>query len=688
MTAELLDWASSWEPPALVVQPPSFREALSTDVLDLVDNYGIEDDSFAPPLALRRRSTAAPLPLEGILKLQREETAVAAPSSSGQYSSSGQHTPNTNNSNHNNNNNNTAVRFMSPPPETSPTAVTSLFDGPAPSSSSSCFLNHAATTAHHYTNNNIRLLSQQGTSPARADDLSSQSQSITAPSSPSVNTTFRSQSFVNLTRKASEVVLSQLSRSSSLSSSSMKTRALAAAAAAVVRHIVEVGACGDPQCLMFYDPDVFTNPLSLPSRLRIASFRKHTGGSSTAASSHVAGSPQAAAPAATAAVLGHANGFGAFVAEETHPSDERLSQPQFLLELEHEDFEPAELDFDLIRVSRRLFSSITQQSAPLHDYLLDALNTMSSSSSPLLSTPETFVFALVLLERMQHASLLVRSSGPSCAHHHHALNDEDGALRGSLFVTAQSPTNAQVSLDSAAAVATASTAATVDDRVRSFLDDTTHVRLTKESLQSLSSGPSSRQCSTPSAAVGIVSDTESNVPTLGNHNNNTSNGQGGGRGGGNTYATMCVECIEQPGLALHASNIHLFFAAAVSVAIKMREDFANGPKVLEHIATLLHCPNVRTLCLAERCLCDMLKFDVTITTNEYRMMLRQLASHRLGGGAPSPTAGRDGQTTPVHGNATPVNGLDYTSDALMSPHASGGVSPGNSNNFMTLFATV
>jgi hypothetical protein len=626
MTAELLDWASSWQPPALIVQPPSFRkEPLAAN--DDGACVGDADDHGHEPLLLRRRSTAAPLPLEGILK-QKE----------------GQQTPST------------AVRFMSPPPDPAQT----LFDGPP------CFIGNA----HHHVNtsgiNSMRLFAQQGTSPARADDLSSQSQSITAPSSPSVNTTLRSQSFVNLTRKSSEVVLGQLSRSSSLSSSSMKTRALAAAAAAVVRHIVEVGACGDPQCLMFYDPEVFMNPLSLTSRLRIASFRKHPGGTSSALNNNNVGSSSAVGITATT----NTNAFGAFVTEEGLHGDD--AQQNLLLDLEQEDFEPEELDFDLIRVSRRLFSSIAQQSAPLHDYLLEALNTLSSSSSPLLSTPETFVFALVLLERMQHASLLVRASGAVCTHQQHRpLCDEDpAALRGSLFATnaAQSPTaNVPQPVESAL---------TADDRVRSFLDNTTQVRLTKESLQSLSTSPvGSRQCSTPSAAAGIVSDTESNVPLSGTMQP---------KGGNSTYATMCIECIEQPGLALHASNIHLFFAAAVSVAIKMREDFANGPNVLEHIAALLHCPNVRTVCLAERCLCDMLKFDVTITANEYRMMLRQLASHRPG--ASSPTAGgRDGQTTPVHGTATPVNGEG--NDALLSPHG-GGVSPGTSSNFMTLFATV
>lgn len=616
MTPDLLEWATQWQP---VEDGPSDP---TTDHND-------------PPLALRRHSTAAPLPLEGILKLQRDNASPAAGALVGAAVAGG-------------------VRFKSPTRMSVPPAT-----GTVPATLCS-------------------IMGTSNTSPGRADEVSSQSQSMTAPTSPSVNTLRQvqsAQSLLVLTRRTSE--LGSLSRTSSLSAASMKTRALAAAAAAVIRHIVEVGACGDPQCLMFYDVDVFINPLSLNSRQKIASFRKHPGSSNPHNSAHQ--------PA-----------FGTVVADPCSPTAMR-QPPQLpvgtlddipLVDVQcDETFEPEDLDFDLMRVSRRLFSSVAQQSLPLSEYLVDALNTLSSSSSPLLCTPETFVFALILLERMQHASLLARAGGGSTSSQQtttlYAAGRDGGpvvGLRGPHLTSspqtpfAPSTLGAPVTGDGLHA----------DDRVRSFLDETTQVRLTKESLQSLSAGGSGlpppacggMRCSTPSAAVGQVSDTESN-PNI----------TGGGFGKMSHATLLCVECVEQPGLALHASNVQLFFAAAVCVAIKMREDFANGPEVLLHVAALLHCPNVRTLCLAERCLCDMLKFDVHISVHEYRLMLRQLASHRQ---ATSGSNGGAQQASPTHagggGRGTPVTPVHNSEDILLP--SSSATSPPSSNNFMTLFATV
>jgi hypothetical protein len=443
-----------------------------------------------------------------------------------------------------------------------------------------------------------------------------------------------------------------LSRSSSLSSASMKTRALAAAAASVVRHVVEVGACGDPLCLMFYDPDVFLNPLSVSSRYKIASFRKHPG------SQHVSTLP-------SQGIEGH------HVTPPMRPDDDHRRPSMTEDGFDHipnaievdDAFEPGELEFDRIHVSRRLFSSIAQQSSPLQEYLLDVLNALSSSSSPLLSTPETFVIALVLLERMQHASLLARAGCGTTTSHHTAVPE------------AQPPFVHEVLAPHSPTFGVGGPIPVADDRVRSFLDATPQVRLTKESLQSLSSTvvvppvPSALRSSTPSAAVGQVSDTESNPGAA----------QSRPAAGGGVFATLCVECLEQPGLALHASNVHLFFAAAVCIAIKLREDFANGPMVLHHLATLLHCPSVRILCLAERCLCDMLKFDVSVTVHEYRAMLRQLSSYR------STTAPVSMSPVSAH---TPSRGLSLPNQAT-SILDDGGVSPqATSGNFMSLFASV
>lgn len=468
-----------------------------------------------------------------------------------------------------------------------------------------------------------------------ATDVSSQSQCVTVPSSPSTNATLRpaqSTQSLQLMRRSSE---STLSRTTSQSATSLKTRTLALAASHVVRHIVEVGACGDPQCLMFYDPEVFTTPLSLASRQRMASFRRQPG---SGAASNAGNGP-----------------------DGQQRENDAQSNASYVEELD--------LGFDLTYISRRLFSSPAQQGTPLQDFLFDALGALSAPSSPLLSTPETFVLALVLLERIQHASLLARQHAmpqqPSPSPRRTlSPNVENG---GGLFGLSSGPhlTQSQPS----------------DERIRSFLDETPAVRLTMESLQGLNSTPhGGLRSTTPSATFGQVSDSES-IPDHGNtagsgcHHLTSKHASGGSTN--HNQLTMCAECVEQPGLALHASNVHLFFAAAVVVAIKLREDFASGPHVLSHVASMFRCPSVRALCLAERCLCDVLHFNIHVTVHEYRMMLRQLASHRqvatVCGAAQGPV--------PLPGQAG--------SGAATGPDTDSAVtSPSGNNNYMSLFAAV
>lgn len=445
------------------------------------------------------------------------------------------------------------------------------------------------------------------------------SQAITAPSSPSAATlrhTVSGQSLL-LTRRQSEIafvqtvsnlaaanvssqqaVHSPLSRTSSMTQAAMKTRALGQAASNVVQHTIQVGACCDPRCLMFYDPEVFTAPTSLSSRQRVASFRRH--GGRTLASPHQA----------TLTMLDVQN----FAEEDDDDEDA----------------------FDLKRLSRRLFSSAAQQSMPLKEYLVEVVAALSSSQSPIRSTPETFVFALVLLERAQHMELLGRSSGGV---QHPGQSGGAGLAAApnalSLAHLPSSPTSGSSPL-------AANTTQSPEDRIRCFLDETPAVRLTKESLQGLG---------------GLSSAVPSRTPTCTETESCAAPGEGLFV---NQPMHLCADCLEQQsgtGISLHGSNVHLFIAAAVLIAIKVREDFATGPRVLSHVCSLLHCSSPRLLFHAERCLCDALGFDVTVSVSEYRLMLRQLNAHRAGD-LLSPSAG-----------ALPCAAEDATS------------------NFMTLFAS-
>lgn len=342
-----------------------------------------------------------------------------------------------------------------------------------------------------------------------------------------------------LTRRSSDVHSTPtMSRANSLTTSGLKTRALSVASSLVVRHVIEIGACNDPKCIMYFDAQMFTNPLSVSSRQRLASFRRCTKEGDTVTL----------------------------------------------------DDDTEDAQFDLAKVSRRLFSSSSQQSAPLQDFLLDTLISLSSAQSPIRSSPETFVMALVLLERMQHRSLLARHISPP------------------LHTPVCSPTTAQHLAPPPCSYTPINSA---DDRVRNFLDDTPAVRLTVESLQTFNN--SQTNSLSPSTTVGhaSLSDTDSAASCM---------KQSGG-------PSLCHDCTLQEGLPLHASNVHLFFAAAVLIAIKVREDYNSGPSLLTHAASMLHC-TPKSLYWAERCLCDALQFDVNVTVHEYRSMLRQLASHR------------------------------------------------------------
>jgi hypothetical protein len=237
--------------------------------------------------------------------------------------------------------------------------------------------------------------------------------------------------------------------------------------------------------------------------------------------------------------------------------------------------------FDAELISKHLRSSNAMRMVPMEQYIANIVVGLSSSQSPIRSSPETFIHALVLLEKVQHLNVMEQLTPP--------------ISRTTSFTNP---------------VITQSTA--TDEKVRLYIDQSvlgerkesfaSHCGKTLTDRSSRATGKSSVSNALSDERVSIAA---SPVPLS---------------------SRLCVHCKDARSvLHLDRSNIHLFLAAAVLISMKTREDVVQPDRVLNNVREALGVTSNRDLFLAERCLFSVLDFDTTVSISEYRSMLFRLS---------------------------------------------------------------